>query len=136
MQPVSTSTIVPAAEETDETKGDKGPKSGDYLCLGINHVTRALERDELCLIVVCKDADPPRLVQHLPYMAFLKHVPLCALSQRGSTSEMGQIFGLKTMLALGFKVGALCCSDKDTVNLQLPETAGQSPPRSCGVYSG
>lgn len=82
----------------------KGPQANDFLCLGVNHVTRALEKDELCLAIVCKDAEPPRLVQHFPYLAFVKQVPLCAMAQRGSSFELGKIFGLKSMLALGFKV--------------------------------
>ncbi|KAL6050181.1 Ribonuclease P protein subunit p38 [Balamuthia mandrillaris] len=79
------------------------------VCLGINAVTKALEKGRpLRLLVVCRDVKPPRLVQHLPSMAFVNDVPLCILGGGGGEDasspsiHLGRCFGLRTVAALAF----------------------------------
>ena len=48
----------------------------EELAIGVNEATRALEADKLQLLLVCRDARPLTLVQHLPDMAKRLGVPL------------------------------------------------------------
>jgi ribosomal protein L7Ae-like RNA K-turn-binding protein len=52
-----------------------------------------------------QDVEPARLVQHVPLQAFLTDVPLVPLC--GDLSlQLGAIFGIRTVMAIGFKVHA------------------------------
>ena len=59
--------------ETDEDK-EKRLSLHRLLCVGVNEVTRALEKGELRLLVLNKDTYPAFLVAHLPPLAQLKVV--------------------------------------------------------------
>jgi len=72
------------------------------MCFGINEVTRGLEREKLRLVIVCKDVQPLILIQHLPVLAKIKGVPLCPLSN--STAHFAKLFGMRSIVAFGFKV--------------------------------
>lgn len=75
-----------------------------FMAVGLNAVTKALEDKQLEVVVVCKDVEPARLVQHIPVQAFLTGVPLVPLS--GDLSlRLGAIFGIRTVMAIGFKRG-------------------------------
>mmetsp|Transcript_30050 Transcript_30050/g.48560 ORF Transcript_30050/g.48560 Transcript_30050/m.48560 type:complete len:200 (-) Transcript_30050:328-927(-) len=71
------------------------------LALGVNEVMRALERNELRLVVVCKEVKPVSLVQHIPIAAHVRDVPICTVPDAGLI--LGQTFGLRTLAAIGFK---------------------------------
>jgi len=105
-----------------------------FLALGLHAVTKALEKNKLEVVIVCKarssalcdlsfascsscvdtrmnafsspfwqDAEPTRLVQHIPVQAFLTDTPLVVLG--GDLSlRLGAIFGIRTVIALGIKV--------------------------------
>lgn len=73
-----------------------------FLALGLHAVTKALEKNKLEVVIVCKDAEPTRLVQHIPVQAFLTDTPLVVLG--GDLSlRLGAIFGIRTVIALGIK---------------------------------
>ncbi|XP_069552105.1 ribonuclease P protein subunit p38 [Brachyistius frenatus] len=77
------------------------------LAIGINEVTKALERNELKLLLVCKSVKPKHMTNHLIALSATRGVPACQvprLSQSVSTP-----LGLKSVLALGFRQ----CSPKD-----------------------
>lgn len=71
------------------------------LAIGINEVTRALEKDELCLVLVCKSAKPPMMTQHLIQLSASRTVPACQVARLSET--VAPLLGLKSTLALGFK---------------------------------
>lgn len=78
------------------------------LLLGINRVTRALERQgtdgslDLQLVIVCKDVRPAVLVEHVPLQCALRQVPVCALStdDHDSSFRLGKLLGLPTAMAV------------------------------------
>lgn len=69
---------------------------------GINAVTRALEQGKLRLVVVCRDVQPPTLVQHLPVLCTRSDALLVPLSQ-GSTF-LAPLLGMKRVAAFGILV--------------------------------
>ena len=74
-------------------------------------VTKAMEKGELELLICCRHVRPFVLVQHLPVLASIHSVPICSLGGPNTSFQLGRIFGLRTMMAIGFrKQGA-----KDTV---------------------
>lgn len=72
------------------------------LVLGINEVTKLMEQGKLRLAVVARDVEPDILINHLPTLSFTKKIPLCSLSD--SSVILGNLFGLKSIIAFGFKV--------------------------------
>ena len=60
-----------------------------------------MEKKQLALIVVCKDVEPPTLVQHLPIQARLAGVPICSIKRKDSSRKLGCLFGCKHVAAIG-----------------------------------
>ncbi|KAG5857032.1 hypothetical protein ANANG_G00014270 [Anguilla anguilla] len=71
------------------------------LAIGINEVTRALERNELCLVLVCKSVKPWHMTNHLITLSKTRAVPACQVPRL--SENMAPVLGLKCVLALGFK---------------------------------
>ncbi|XP_036763942.1 ribonuclease P protein subunit p38 [Manis pentadactyla] len=71
------------------------------LAIGINEVTRALERNELLLVLVCKSAKPAILTSHLIQLSVSRTVPACQVPRL--SERIAPVIGLKCVLALGFK---------------------------------
>lgn len=71
------------------------------LAIGINEVTKALERNELQLLLVCKSVKPPHMTQHLISLSASRAVPACQVPRLSVT--VSETLGLKSVLALGFR---------------------------------
>ena len=59
--------------------------------IGINEVTKAIERDTAKLVVVAQDVSPPEVVMHLPLLCKEKRVPI---SYMDSKKELGEKVGI------------------------------------------
>lgn len=71
--------------------------------IGLNAVTRGLEKDELRLVVCTKEL-PAKVLQHLPILCASRSVPLCPLSV--TSQDLAALLGasgIRTMICLGFK---------------------------------
>ncbi|XP_040307264.1 ribonuclease P protein subunit p38 isoform X1 [Herpailurus yagouaroundi] len=71
------------------------------LAIGINEVTRALERNGLLLVLVCRSAKPAILTSHLIQLSLSRAVPACQVPRL--SERLAPVIGLKCVLALGFK---------------------------------
>ncbi|XP_005330918.1 ribonuclease P protein subunit p38 [Ictidomys tridecemlineatus] len=71
------------------------------LAIGVNEVTRALERSELLLVLVCKSVKPAIITSHLIQLSVSRVVPACQVPCLSAT--LAPVIGLKCVLALGFK---------------------------------
>ncbi|XP_053569980.1 ribonuclease P protein subunit p38 [Bombina bombina] len=71
------------------------------LAIGINEVTRALEKNEVYLVLVCKSAKPTLITKHLVELSASREVPACQLPRL--SENIAPVLGLKSVLALGFK---------------------------------
>ncbi|XP_036395219.1 ribonuclease P protein subunit p38 [Megalops cyprinoides] len=97
--------------EKADTEGGTPPKRTEQgwtdmaarkqLAIGINEVTRALERNELCLVLVCKSVKPRHMTSHLIALSETRAVPACQVPRL--SESMSRLLGLKCVLALGFK---------------------------------
>ncbi|EKX39777.1 hypothetical protein GUITHDRAFT_114025 [Guillardia theta CCMP2712] len=88
----------------DKVTRVRAEELGDFLgslfCVGLNEVTRALERDKLALVIVCKDSKPSFIVHHLLAAAAVRNTVICSI---GETSlSLGELFGYPSALAVGF----------------------------------
>ena len=90
----ASSATAATAAAASSSPGAKAWSNG-HLVLGINAVTRYLERGQVSLVVVARQIRQP-LIQHLPMLAVLKKVPLCGLPVH--PKELGGVFGLPTTL--------------------------------------
>ena len=85
-------------KSSDAGGGNKRRGKSKFV-LGVNAVTRALERNELDLVVVCGRAKPI-FTQHLPLMCARKQ---CKWHTTGDLSceSMGKYFGVKRLSSFG-----------------------------------
>lgn len=80
------------------------------LAIGINEVTKALERNELRLLLVCKSVKPKHMTNHLIALSATRRVPACQVPRL--SQSVSEPLGLKSVLALGFR---RCSSSDDGV---------------------
>ncbi|NXT02550.1 RPP38 protein, partial [Jacana jacana] len=71
------------------------------LAIGVNEVTKALEKNELCLLLVCKSAKPAMVTSHLIQLSASRATPAGQLPRLSQT--VAPLLGLTSILALGFK---------------------------------
>ncbi|KAM8803639.1 ribonuclease P protein subunit p38 [Rhynchonycteris naso] len=96
-------------EEVKEKKQEDDQKVSGWtsvsvrrqLAIGVNEVTRALERNELLLVLVCKSVKPMIITSHLIQLSLSRAVPACQVPRL--SERIAPVIGLKCVLALGFK---------------------------------
>ncbi|XP_020633627.2 ribonuclease P protein subunit p38 isoform X1 [Pogona vitticeps] len=93
-------------QEKNETEDDKAHgwtdlQVRDQLAVGINEVTKALEKNELQLVLVCKSARPAMLTSHLIPLSVSRAIP--AVQVPRLSERLAPVLGLTSLLALGFK---------------------------------
>lgn len=71
------------------------------VAIGINEVTKALERNELKLLLVCKSVKPKHMTDHLIALSATRDVPACQVPRL--SQGVSEPLGLKSVLALGFR---------------------------------
>ncbi|XP_009906311.2 ribonuclease P protein subunit p38 [Dryobates pubescens] len=71
------------------------------LAIGVNEVTKALERNQLLLLLVCKSASPALLTTHLIQLSASRATPAGQVPRLSQT--VAPLLGLASTLALGFK---------------------------------
>ncbi|KAM7383496.1 hypothetical protein PAMP_003142 [Pampus punctatissimus] len=111
----SSATSEPVPEVSQDTQvHDSSPKHGwtdvaarRQLAIGINEVTKALERNELKLVLVCKSVKPNHMTTHLIGLSATRGVPACQVPRL--SQSVSEPLGLKSVLALGFRQ----CTSKD-----------------------
>ncbi|XP_056330960.1 ribonuclease P protein subunit p38 [Danio aesculapii] len=74
------------------------------LAIGINEVTKGLERNELSLVLVCNSVAPAHMTTHLIPLSKTRSVPACQVP--GLSGSLSELLGLKCVLALGFRRGS------------------------------
>ncbi|KAM4580035.1 ribonuclease P protein subunit p38 [Odontesthes bonariensis] len=108
-KPVSTSG-APSQVNQDEQVRDPTRNSWTdvaarrQLAIGINEVTKALERNELRLLLVCKSVRPKHMTNHLIALSSTRGVPACQVPRL--SQSVSEQLGLKSVLALGFRRGS------------------------------
>ncbi|XP_004714163.2 ribonuclease P protein subunit p38 [Echinops telfairi] len=95
---------------SEELKDDNPQVSGwtcvhtrKQLAIGVNEVTRALEKNDLLLVLVCKSAKPALITSHLIQLSLSRSVPACQVPRL--SERIAPVIGLNCVLALGFKKG-------------------------------
>ncbi|KFV16008.1 Ribonuclease P protein subunit p38, partial [Tauraco erythrolophus] len=71
------------------------------LAIGVNEVTKALEKNELLLLLVCKSAKPAMITTHLIQLSASRATPAGQVPRLSET--IAPLLGLSSILALGFK---------------------------------
>lgn len=88
-------------EDTQQVSGWTPAQVRRQLAIGVNEVTRALERNELLLVLVCKSVKPAIITSHLIPLSVSRMVPACQVPRL--SERIAPVIGLKCVLALGFK---------------------------------
>lgn len=60
-------------------EGNSGEDFSDSVIVGINRLTRALEKNNICCVLLDANVDPPLLIKHIVDMALNKSVPVLLL---------------------------------------------------------
>lgn len=98
----------PACQVQDSPKnGWTDVAARRQLAIGINEVTKALERNELKLVLVCKSVKPKHMTNHLIALSVTRGVSACQVPRL--SQSVSEPLGLKSVLALGFRR----CSSKE-----------------------
>ncbi|NXY67498.1 RPP38 protein, partial [Glareola pratincola] len=71
------------------------------LAIGVNEVTKSLEKNELLLLLVCKSAKPAMITSHLIELSASRATPAGQVPRLSET--VAPLLGLTSTLALGFK---------------------------------
>ncbi|XP_056375077.1 LOW QUALITY PROTEIN: ribonuclease P protein subunit p38 [Hyla sarda] len=90
------------------------------LAIGINEVTRALERNDLSLVIVCKSAKPDIITKHIIELSHSRDVPACQLPRL--SENVAPALGLTSVLALGFR------RSSEVFRVQVEAIAPRVPP--------
>lgn len=97
-----------APEESHSANVPISPNNGwtnksarGQLAVGINEVTKALEKNELRLMLVCKSVKPQHMTDHLIALSVSRGVPACQVPQLSRI--VSELLRLKSVLALGFR---------------------------------
>ncbi|XP_070690958.1 ribonuclease P protein subunit p38 [Pempheris klunzingeri] len=106
--------LEPVPQASQGAQVQDSPKNGwtdvaarRQLAIGINEVTKALERNKLRLLLVCKSVKPQHMTNHLITLSTSRGVPACQVPRL--SQSMSEPLGLKSVLALGFRQ----CASKD-----------------------
>ncbi|KAM4568837.1 ribonuclease P protein subunit p38 [Fundulus diaphanus] len=98
----------PAPQVSQEDQGPDPTRNGwtdaaarRQLAIGINEVTKALERNQLELLLVCKTVRPQHMTNHLIALSATRGVPACQVPRL--SVSVAEHLGLKSVLALGFR---------------------------------
>ncbi|XP_007242146.1 ribonuclease P protein subunit p38 [Astyanax mexicanus] len=110
----------PEAEKTARQPGWSDEASRRQLAIGINEVTKGLEKDELSLVLVCSSIRPAHMISHLIPLSRTRAVPACQVP--GLSEGLSGALGLSSVLALGFKRGDTAFSNT------VGEIASKVPP--------
>ena len=95
---------MPARSKQATSSGDSNRGVFGELVFGLNAVTRALEKDEVRLVVCTRDLTPARALQHLPVLCAFRSVPLCPLSMTSqSFAELMGSSEIRTVICMAFK---------------------------------
>ncbi|XP_059194290.1 ribonuclease P protein subunit p38 [Centropristis striata] len=111
-KPAAAAEVVPQVSQDGQVKdsaknGWTDVAARRQLAIGINEVTKALERNQLRLLLVCKSAKPRHMTDHLIALSATRAVPACQVPRL--SQSLSEPLGLKSVLALGFRH----CSSKD-----------------------
>lgn len=90
-----------SAEKAQEKTTTESCAKPSGLLVGVNEVTRALEKNDVGIAVVCRDVTPRILVAHLPALCFVKGAKMVA--HPGDGSDLGAILGTKRALAFAVR---------------------------------
>lgn len=88
-------------EDNEQVSGWTSVHVRKQFAIGVNEVTRALERNELLLVLVCKSVKPAIITSHLIQLSLSRTVPACQVPRL--SERIAPVIGLKCVLALGFK---------------------------------
>nr|XP_042702271.1 ribonuclease P protein subunit p38 isoform X2 [Chrysemys picta bellii] len=96
--------VLPKEKEMDHIQQEQGWTDLNIrkqLAIGINEVTRSLEKNELLLVLVCKSAKPTMITMHLIQLSASRAVPAGQVPRL--SESIAPMLGLTSVLALGFK---------------------------------
>ncbi|KAM9307775.1 ribonuclease P protein subunit p38 [Gastrophryne carolinensis] len=126
--PVTEAEAEPPDESGPVTPGWTHSDLRTHLAIGINEVTRALERHDAHLVLVCKSAKPAMITTHLIELSASRGVPACQLPRL--SENVAHILGLKSVLALGFR------KSSDVFVEQVKAIAPMVPPLNVAWLGG
>ncbi|KAM9232213.1 ribonuclease P protein subunit p38 [Leptosomus discolor] len=95
---------LPEEEEREGYRQKPGwtdPSIRRQLAIGVNEVSKALEKNELVLLLVCKSAKPAMITSHLIQLSVSRATPAGQVPRLSET--VAPLLGLTSILALGFK---------------------------------
>ncbi|XP_023240551.1 ribonuclease P protein subunit p38-like isoform X2 [Centruroides sculpturatus] len=97
-KPFSRQTLKNAELNED---GKLNKKYRNDLVLGINAVTRALEKDLMAAVAIARGANPPHLTKHILPLCATRNVPVVTLKELNNA--LAKLMNISSLMALGIK---------------------------------
>lgn len=106
------------------------PQEEVPLVVGLNQVTRALERRELAAVLACRDdLTHAHILHHVPFQCRLGDCLPVALP-KGSAHELSVLLGVPSVTLVGIKIGPACAPLVQLLRSRIPHT----PSTDLSVY--
>lgn len=91
--------VMPIDAGTGSSKNPHGKPSG--LFVGVNEVTKGLERGQVATVLLARDVSPSLLISHIPTLCYTQDASLVVIP--GDGTELGQVFGIRRVLTIGVR---------------------------------
>lgn len=91
--------IQPRADDKETAKTSVSTKRPAGILVGMNEVTKGLEKGNVVLVVAARDSSPPILISHLPALCYMQSAALVSAS--GNGDDIAAALGVKKLLAFG-----------------------------------
>lgn len=105
---LDTDKLTPSSVEEEKTplSPSEAAAKRSQVVIGVNEVTKSLERGTLRAIVVCMSVRIPLLHEHIQLLSATRDVPCVGLHRMSKT--IAPTLGLKSATAIGLKVYSTC----------------------------
>ena len=89
-----------AKTEGPGARSDEAQALLSVVRVGLNEVSRALEAGRVGLVLVCRDARPTMLLQHLLTASYVNGARACAIGE--TSAALGGLLGMQSAMAVAF----------------------------------
>jgi large subunit ribosomal protein L7Ae len=89
-------------------------RSTGKIKIGVNEVTKNIERSKAKLVVLAEDVDPPEIMLHIPILCAEKKIPFAYVKTK---DELGKAAGLKV------NTSSVVITDEGKANKLIEEVA-------------
>ncbi|XP_077124365.1 ribonuclease P protein subunit p38 isoform X3 [Ranitomeya variabilis] len=102
-----------------------------HLAIGTHEVRKALNKNDLDMVIVCKSAEPEIITRHIIELSYSREVPACRLPRL--SENVAPALGIRHVLALGFRKSSDVFREQVlAITARIPPLHAPCLPTECG----